>query len=317
MVGSSRKGPTIRDIARVSGVSATTVSFVLNDTAGQTIPTDTRERVRSAAQELGYPTTLARAFREGATRTVVVAVGGLPRGTALDSFLDGLEAELSSRDHSVAVLRATGPALTRTIDAISPRAVIDLGAIYAGAESDGLDGGWIDGLASHTLTQVSHLASLGHSRIAFARPADPGRISAMVGLRERHLRESARTLGIDPPAIVALPDETEAGADSLAAAISGGVTAVAGFDDDSAARVLHAARRLGLRVPHDLSVVGFDDAGWGQHTAPALTTVRIEAVDYGRRAACGILGITDQDASAPRSHVVDRGSTGTAPQSTT
>lgn len=296
----------------MSGVSATTVSFVLNDTAGQTIPLGTRDRVRSAAQELGYPTTLARALREGTTRTVVVATGALPRGTALESFLDGLDIELSSRDHSVAVLRATGDALARTIDAISPRAVIDLGAIYAGAESDGLDGGWIDGLASHTLTQVGHLVNLDHSRVAFACPADTDGISAMIGLRERHLRESAQALDIAPPATIAMPDDADAGADALKAAISRGVTGIAGFDDDSAARVVRAAHSLGIRVPHDLSVIGFDDAGWGQHTTPALTTVRIEAVDYGRRAARGILGITDPDAPVPHSYVVERGSTATA-----
>ncbi|MGJ0389224.1 LacI family DNA-binding transcriptional regulator [Microbacterium sp. CGR1] len=312
MAGSSRKTPTIRDIARVSGVSATTVSFVLNDTAGQTIPLGTRDRVRSAAQELGYPTTLARALREGTTRTVVVATGGLPRGTALESFLDGLDIELSSRDHSVAVLRATGDALARTIDAISPRAVIDLGAIYAGAESDGLDGGWIDGLASHTLTQAGHLVGFGHSRIAFARPAETVGISAMIGLRERHLRESARALDIAPPATIAMPEDPDAGTDALKAAISRGVTGIAGFDDDSAARVLRAAHSLGIRVPHDLSVIGFDDAGWGQHTTPGLTTVRIEAVDYGRRAARGILGITDPNAPVPHSWVVERGSSSTA-----
>lgn len=295
----------------MSGVSATTVSFVLNDTAGQTIPVATRDRVRSAAQELGYPTTLARALREGTTRTVVVATGVLPRGTALDSFLDGLEVELSRRDHSVAVLRATGETLARTIDAISPRAVIDLGAIYAGAESDGLDGGWIDGLASHTLTQVRHLVDLGHSRIAFARPTEPGGISAMIGLRERHLQESARALDIAPPVTVSMPEDADAGAAALAAAISRGVTGVAGFDDESAARVLRAALRLDIHVPDDLAVIGFDDAGWGQHTTPALTTVRIEAVDYGRRAARGILGIADPDAPAPHSQVVERGSTGT------
>lgn len=317
MAESSRKTPTIRDIARVSGVSATTVSFVLNDTAGQTIPLGTRDRVRNAAQELGYPTTLARAFREGATRTVVVATGGLPRGTALDSFLDGLGSELAAHGHSVAVLPSSGEALDRMIDAISPRAVIDLGAIYAGAESDGLDGGWIDGLASHTLTQAGHLVDRGHARIAFARPSEDHGISAMIALRERHLRESARALDIAPPVTVAMPEDPDAGTAGLAEAISRGITGVAGFDDDSAARVLRAARTLGIRVPDDLSVIGFDDAGWGTYTSPALTTVRIEAVAYGRRAARDALGVVDATAVAPSSHIIERGSTGSAPQSTT
>lgn len=300
----------------MSGVSATTVSFVLNDTEGQTIPLGTRERVRSAAQQLGYPTTLARALREGATRTVVVAIGGLPRGTALDSFLDGLDLELSSRDHSVAVLRTTGDALARTIDSISPRAVIDLGAIYAGAESDGLDGGWIDGLASHALTQVGHLVERGHSRIAFARPSEGLGISAMIALRARHLTESAQALGILPPLTVAMPEDPDAGTAALAEALDRDVTAIAGFDDDSAARVLRAAASLGIRVPEDLSIIGFDDAGWGIHTSPALTTVRIEATDYGRRAARGILGLAEPSTPVPSSHVVERGTTGTARQTT-
>lgn len=313
MAGNSRKSPTVRDIARVSGVSATTVSFVLNDTPGQTIPDATRERVRSAARELGYPTVLARAFREGTTRTVVVAIGGLPRGTALDSFLDGLGGELARHGHSVAVLPSRGDALTRTIDAISPRAVIDLGAIYSGAESDGQDGGWIDGLASHTLTQVRHLAALGHTRVAFAQPASQN-VTAMVTLRARHLRESAAALEIARPVPLALPEESNVDAGVLTAMVEEGVTAVAGFDDRSAARVLQSAAISGIRIPEDLSLIGFDDAGWGEFTTPALTTVRIEAFEYGRRAARGALGVAASAAPPPYSHVVERGSTSAAVQ---
>lgn len=71
--------------------------------------------------------------------------------------------------------------LTRTIDANFPRAVINLGAIHSGAESDSQDGGWIDGRASPTLTQVRHLADLGHMCAAFAQT-----VTALVALRARH-----------------------------------------------------------------------------------------------------------------------------------
>ena len=73
-----RHRATMRDVARASGVSPATVSFVMNDTPGQTISPETRTKVRRAAAELGYTAhPIARALREGASRIIVLDLGGL------------------------------------------------------------------------------------------------------------------------------------------------------------------------------------------------------------------------------------------------
>ena len=77
----STQRATMKDVARASGVSPATVSFVLNETGTQTIPAATRERVRQAAAELGYkPHGLARALRSGSLRVVVLKAARLPNG---------------------------------------------------------------------------------------------------------------------------------------------------------------------------------------------------------------------------------------------
>ena len=72
-VPAPKKRPTAADVARLSGVSTATVSYVLNRTAGQTIPEATRDRVLSAAHELGYvPSAFAQALARGASRGVIL-----------------------------------------------------------------------------------------------------------------------------------------------------------------------------------------------------------------------------------------------------
>ena len=82
---------TIRDVATAASVSTATVSYVLNDTPGQTITEATRRRVREAAVALGYsPHGVARALREGQSRIVLLAVPSMRGGRGLESFVAGM-----------------------------------------------------------------------------------------------------------------------------------------------------------------------------------------------------------------------------------
>jgi len=100
---------------------------------------------------------------------------------------------------------------------------------------------------------------------------------------------------------------TEA-ADSLRGfrAAHAGVSAVAAFDDDVALRVLVAARDLGLAVPGDLAVIGFDENEYGALATPTLTTVHIDAEAHGRQAARAILGLDATDLTPAPGRVVVR-----------
>lgn len=301
MTGQARV--TMRDVARASGVSQATVSFVLNDAAGQTIPEPTRERVKQAAAELGYvPHSIARALREGAARIVVLEAGGLPRGAGLASFIAGLGEELAAGGYGLLVSYGSAPA---AIAAVSPSAVIDLPAIYAGPDREAADGGWVDGLAAHTLAQVSHLADRGHRRIAVATPARGGPFFALMS---RHVEGAARHLGLPRPSRL-----TVGGAQVTATRLRGlldrGVTAVAASGDDLAIATLAALSDLGLAAPGDLAVIGFDDTAHGALWRPALTTVRIDARAYGRRTARMILGRPAGDSGLAPARIVERATT--------
>ncbi|MFI5061938.1 MAG: LacI family DNA-binding transcriptional regulator, partial [Actinomycetales bacterium] len=170
----------MRDVARASGVSPATVSFVLNDAPDQTISVETRSRVIAAADELGYrPHPIARALREGGSRLVVLEVGALPRAPMLESFIDGLDEELAAAGYGLLVSFAGSGRTSGSgaIEAVNPRAVIDLPGLYArpdgrAAGGNAADGGWVDGMASHLQAQLAHLYETGHRNVAIATPVD-------------------------------------------------------------------------------------------------------------------------------------------------
>ncbi|HWS39385.1 MAG TPA: LacI family DNA-binding transcriptional regulator [Actinoplanes sp.] len=282
---------TLKDVAAASGVSTATASFVLNKVTSQTIPEATRERVRRAAAELGYvPQGSARALREGRSRLVLLNAGRLPVTGSLRSFIDGLDTELAAHGHTLLVRHGDG-AVQQAADIADPRAVIDLVRLYADDDPGRLDGGWIDGLAAHTATQIEYLIDRGHTRIGFAMPADD-RLAGIARLRLRQARAVASAHGL-PEITTGEPE---------------GVTAVAAFDDDVALRLLSTMADRGQQAPTDLAVIGFDDTGYGELWRPALTTVRIDAAGYGRRAARAVLGLPDGAVPPVPSTVVVRGS---------
>ncbi len=134
----------MKDVARASGVSPSTVSFVLNGAPNQTIPTATRERVQRAAEELGYVAHgVARALREGTSRIIVLNVARLPHWSkGLASFIDGLDAELERYDHALLVrYRDRRDDVDRLVEAITPRAVLDLDRLYFQDDPTVADGG--------------------------------------------------------------------------------------------------------------------------------------------------------------------------------
>lgn len=301
--------PTLRDVARRSGVSPATVSFVLNDAPGQTIPLGTRERVRTAAVELGYtPHRLARALREGRSRILVLEVEAARGGGSLKSFVQGMREELGAHGYSL-VLNTDGASSAELLEGLHPHAVVSLADLYESEARHYADSG-PDSLAAHTATQLGHLAHRGHRQIAFALPveADSDRI---VALRLQYARASANGLGVAPPVVLRIGESPQEAAGALSQMLqeSSELTAVAGFDDETALRVLAAMADLGLHAPADLAVIGFDDGPFGALWRPALTTIHIEAETFGRRTARAALGLDIGEWATPPSSVIVRSTT--------
>lgn len=293
---------TIKDVAKASGVSPATVSFVLNETRGQTIPAATRERVRQAAHDLGYVTDgIGRALREGTSRVVLLDVGPLHGGPILEGFIVGMSNELAVHGYSLLVQHGTHDrALQSAIAAISPRAVVDIAGPFAAVDPDNAEGGSAFGMLSHALTQLGHLVARGHRRIAFGLP-DSERPSP----RWDHVRDAARHLGIAEPTPVRI-----AGQHALAHLLREhpDITAVAAFDDETAVTILGAMADLRLSAPDDLAVIGFGDSDFGSLWRPALTTVHVDAPELGQHAARVALGIDDLPPLARGSRVIVRAS---------
>jgi DNA-binding LacI/PurR family transcriptional regulator len=300
----------MRDVAKASGVSSATVSFVLNNVTEQHISPATRERVEAAARDLGYvPHAIAKALREGTSRIVLLALPRGIRGPGLDAYTRGLDEELARHGHVLLVRHGSSlpGALASVVATVSPRAVVDLTGLYR-AEADGVavpdgagaastpvtsnDGGWVDGLAAHTLVQLRHLVDAGHTSIAMALPDDAG-WARLATVRLHFAREAAARLSLAEPPTLTVPRD----AASARRAVRDfrrdhpEVTAVAAFDDAVAMHLLSVLLRLRVAVPSELAVIGFDAVEYGAFATPPLTSVHIDAGSYGERAARTVLGL--------------------------
>ena len=304
---------TLREVAEASGVSPSTVSFVLNDTPSQSISAPTRERVRRVAEELGYiPHGIAKALAEGSSRIVVLDFGSRPTpGNYARSFVYGLDAELAVHGHVLLVRYGQGSASSdrQVLEAIAPRAIHHFGRPYTdrGHELEDSGGGWRDGLAAHSALQIGHLAGTGHRHVAFAVPAED---ALLTEVRQRFASEIAITAGLEPLVTLTVPRDRGAAAEVLRRFVASrpAVTAVATLDDEVALRILAAMHDLGLRAPDDLAVIGYDETEYAALSTPALTTVHIDAEAHGRINARVALGLPHDDVEPSPAYVSVRDS---------
>ena len=291
---------TMRDIARAAGVSQSTVSRVLNDAPTRVpIAPETRERVTLAARRLGYrPNPLARGLRGAPT----MLLGAVVRDIT-DPFFAGaietLSVEAMARGYNVVLGHAHGRAdealaltavlETRHCDAIvllgdvqdQPRLLGDLKdslipvvALWQGSSALGVPTIDVDNEAG-VRAAVAHVAGLGHERIAFISGRPLGDIREREAAFVAIMNECFG--GVADGYLQRVPNTPSGGETALEGLMQlpQPPTAVVASTDTLAFGVLHAAHESGRRVPHDLSVVGFDDIALAGHTVPALTTLRM------------------------------------------
>lgn len=304
--------PTSLDVARLSGVSRATVSYVLNGDPRQTISEATRSRVLQAAKKLGYaPSAAAASLRRGHSRVVVLALDPLFSGHVSDIIVDGVTQRLREHGYFVVrhshedpqaiidIVRETGPIgvvsltfLTQSIrerlQALGVRRLLDL---EVPAEAQGPpDRPWEYPVGQ---LQVDHLIARGYRRLIYALPENSPRLPIAMARLEGARMESV-TLGVDPPEVISLP--LERGPIRHALQQLDRVprrTAICAYDDQIAIGVLGAMNSLGWKVREDLAVIGCDDLPVSRLVTPALTTVRATAADVGIAAAEGFLLLRD------------------------
>nr|WP_240044117.1 LacI family DNA-binding transcriptional regulator [Plantibacter flavus] len=308
---------TIFDVARLAGVSHQTVSRVLNDLPN--VRPATRQRVEQAITQLRYtPSQAARSLVTRRSRTIgLITTGGPdygPSSTALGfneaardaryavSMASMLESDPASLRQAVELL------LRQNVEAIVLIAAhrgaldavrgIELGVPLVAVESSRRDGFHRVSIDQYQGARilVDHLVGLGHRRIAhLAGPADS--VDALE--RVRGWRDALSEHGLvareplvgdwTPASGFRLGRELVAGLgvgdddDGRAGERVGGLfTAVFAANDQMALGVIHALSERGLRVPGDVSVVGFDDIPEAEHFAPPLTTMRQDFPELGR-----------------------------------
>jgi DNA-binding LacI/PurR family transcriptional regulator len=301
---------TIREVAKESQCSTTTVSFVLNDAPlARYIPDSTKARIEKVAKKLGYrPNLFARSLgskRSQGSNTVGVIVldmtdpfctlvlRGIENGLYQSFFLPILTDVHNERrrferylerllDHRVEALIILANWLFVNIDFLADLEKSSIPAVLIGRE---LQAGSISSIIvddeSGGYAAVEHLHSLGHRKIAFIR--GPKNLSSSAR-RWNGVRTFAKPndLKLDPCLIADLPESRdpmssfEAGLKLTEEWIKRKrrFTALMAFNDTTAFGVIRALTKAGLCVPRDCSVVGFDDVAVAGLYTPSITTVR-------------------------------------------
>jgi LacI family transcriptional regulator len=299
---------TLKDVAERAGVSVSTVSLVLNGRDAGRVKPAIGERVRRAADELGYaPNLLARSLRTRQTKTIgllsdMVATtpfaGRMLKGAQETAWQAGYVLLLIDTGGVAELARSAVRALVqRDVDALVYACMyhreVETPAIPAELPLVVLDGrpsvptaDWVvPDERGGTRAAVEHLLAAGHRRIGFCTTAED-----VPAARER-MEAFAATLGAGFDASLVARSESgdvHGGARAASALLArpDRPTALFCFNDRMAMGAYRAARVAGLSVPGDLSVVGFDDQ---EHVAdaldPGLTTVALPHYEMGAWAA--------------------------------
>lgn len=329
-----RKRATIREVAEATGLSPAAVSYALR---GLQTSGETQERVRRAADEMGYEADpIARALAGGPSGLIGVLCGSL-EDLGEQRFVETVGQQLSTRDLQVLVTDARGdPARERVmarqladrrvdgliVSPLDPShgfwrdLAADLPVVTVGdALVDAATVGELifDNRAGVTLV-LEHLHRLDHRRVAVLTPSRP---STPERPAEQVVAEVAAVLGLDAH-VVYSPHSID-GATVVAASVLDGrprPTALFCLSDSIACGVYAAARDRELAIGDELSVAGYDDHPIGRVLTPELTTVSWGAGDVARLAA-GMLSDAIEGSATPQRIVVEpkllpRGSTGAA-----
>jgi DNA-binding LacI/PurR family transcriptional regulator len=295
-----RSKVTSIDVAAKAGVSQATVSLVFSGKATGRVSERTAEAVRQAARELGYrPNVAARALRSGAARVLGLLVpdsvhpffGFVLRGAQRAAWDAGYAVALIDAGRGAAWEEGSAEALSHgPVDGFlifgldPPPAVRGVPVVLVERAEPKIPSVRLDAEGGITAA-LEHLAALGHERIGHLT----GDYDQQTFERRRKAwRTFIRASGQDPDALPSIPTilRVEAAIDAARELFEhpAKVTAVICDDDIAAAGLYVAAREDGVRIPEDLSVVGFDDLEISRVLDPPLTTIRIDGEALGAEA---------------------------------
>jgi len=318
------RSPTSHDVARLAGVSRTTVSYVLNDSdSGIAISDATRQRVLDAARDLGYqPNAAARSLRRQKAGVIGLVTydtsGRLGSNYFIWRVMSGVMAELAEAGVKL-IVEAAEPSrpdpcvslvrqghvdgLIVTGERTSHSAVRDLHAdgipIILWGRLSGIDLPFVDiDNVAAAQQAVDHLLDLGHTRIACITNAPPRSDTAATDrLQGYRAAMGARGVAVDEQLVRDGGFDESSGLAAMRSllALDERPTAVFVASDEVALGALKAAKMAGVTVPDDIAIVGFDDLPFAPFVEPALTTVRVPARDIGTVATRSLLDALEHE----------------------
>ena len=306
------------DIARVSGVSITTVSHVMNRT--RPVRPETESAVLAAAGQLGYQGAAAGGTAPGRVLGVASSAFSNP---SFSELLHGIEQVATRNGYSLLLsdthddagteLRAMTELIEHRVQAVLLAASADPGAALAYARGQDLPVVLLDRMIDAEVDQVGsdnvesvgrlvdHLAELGHTRVAM--------ISGLPGLstteeRIEGFRRAALRHGIEvtDATVVTGQGDDERSQEAMTRLMTGDrpPTAVVAGNNRATIGAMRAARRLGLEVPRDVALVGYDDFDWADLFHPRLTVVAQPTAQIGETAVDLVISRILDPERAPR-----------------
>ncbi|MES3628929.1 MAG: LacI family DNA-binding transcriptional regulator [Longimonas sp.] len=320
-------GVTIRDVAKVAGVSATTVSRVFNHS--NLVNDKTQERVRAVAKNMGYrPNATAQSLSHGRTRVVGVIVPA-PHGEFFSEIIRGIDEVaqaanhhllISSSHYSLSESEAALDALRGRVDGLLIMTThvaaqkellddiaIDVPVVFMNSALDGSTYNTFEiENCKGAYTATKHLVEQGHEKIGIILgPSD----SHDVRERVKGYRAALSEAGLDPDAQPIIEGDFtqasgyEAGQEILN--LDALPDAFFSCNDYMAIGAMAALQKAGLRIPHDVAIAGFDDIPSAKYNTPALTTVRVPVYSLGQKAAERLIDLVHTDgASEAKRYVI-------------
>ncbi|QEA29452.1 LacI family transcriptional regulator [Microbacterium sp. CBA3102] len=337
---------TVSDVARLARVSKATAARALGDYGA--VSDAVRDRVQKAADDLGYrPNALARTMSTGRSHTLGIIIGDIEnpyfaaatRGAADVAAEAGYDLILSNSDEepeieakAVAVQLAKrvdglliAPASSLTADNLQPVLDARRPLVLFDRTVPGLE---VDAVVTDNRSGARQLTELllraGHRRIAFIstlthpRAFRAGELlsSSAVAERVEGFTQTLTAAGVPRPEDCVHLNARHDGVDTVASRILGGdhpVTAIVASDSLVALAAFQTARRMGVSIPDQLSLVAFDDADWMSVTTPDITVMEQPISEIGAHATRTLLRRIAGDGRNPETTVlpqqlVERGS---------
>jgi LacI family transcriptional regulator len=324
-----KRSPTIGDVARRAGVSPTTVSFVLNDVAGRSIPENTRRRVRASARELRYrPNAAAKLLRTNRSHAFGFITDEIASTPFAGDIIKGAQ-DASWEDGNILMIVNTGE--KRKIEGAAVEMMLERrveGIIYAAMYHRAVepptgcrevptvllncyseDGSWtsvVPDEVSGGCTATEVLLRKGHRRVGFIN-LGPG-VPAAAGRLEGYQRAlEAHGVTFDD-ALVRYGDGTACGGYRCAKElmrVPEPPPAIFCGNDPTAMGAYEALKEYGLRIPDDVAVVGFDNQELiAAQLRPTLSTVALPHYEMGRWAVSHLIEQADHGKEPPTRHAI-------------